>query len=122
MAKSKVSIMLTKLLREIGDERTEFFDKDAGLVGPDAGQRKERVLISKAEALARKIWAMALGKKTDESILETGIPDRSAASLIFDRLEGKAKPVADDPGKKKVTAAEKVSEQAKNRINNIGKK
>jgi hypothetical protein len=109
MAKSKMGKMLSEHLRLIGDEQTEFL-KDAD--GDDT-------MISKIEMLARKVWAMALGKKVAESCLESGVPNASAANTIFDRLEGKAKPVADDPSKKNITAADKVTQESKNRINEI---
>ena len=111
--KSKVQAMMSDFLRTIGEEKTEFLEK-----GVDGDGRIDRIVITKMEALARKIWDLALGKKIEDG----EIPNHSAANLIFDRLEGKAKPVADDPGKKKITAAEKVTEQSKNRINDIGKK
>lgn len=107
-SKAKLGKMLTQQLQAIGQENTEmFYDEDAG----------NDHMITKVEALARKYWALALGKVSD-SALKDGTPNHSAASLIFDRLEGKAN-MSVTQGKKQVSAAAKVSEQSRKRINDL---
>ena len=112
--KIKASQMLTKWLREIAVEVTESI-KD-----PLSG---ETVMATKAEALARKIWERALGYKSLDikkgSISETTHqPDRGMMILIFERLEGKV-PITTEVGKKKVTAAERMSMESAKRLNNL---
>lgn len=106
--------LLSKYLTEIAAEETEL-GKDL-----DGGD----VMITKAEALARLIWKMALGYK-EEVINKSGLlaklnhrPDKPAMGIIFDRLEGRvAQSVAESPNK--LSTADRVTEQAKKRINDI---
>jgi hypothetical protein len=108
--KSKMGKMLSQQLREIGNEKTEFIKND---------NADDDVMVTKIEMLARKVWALALGKSPKEGVLSSGIPNASAANTIFDRLEGKAVPVNTDPGRNKATAADRVTAESKKRINEI---
>lgn len=102
-------------MRKIAEEETEHI-KD----GKDGD-----FIATKAEALARKMFNIALG--ADEVVIndegdETTIhhaPDTKMMSLIFDRLEGRAK-TADDDTSTKLTVSERVTEQGANRINASG--
>lgn len=81
-------------------------------------------IITKAEALARILWAKALGGK-EVRIKDDGSekviinkPESWAIQLIYDRLEGRAPTaVVDDEGK--MTATERVRELSKNRANEL---
>jgi len=107
--------LLSYYLRHIAEEKTEII-KD-----PDTGEDR---MATKAESLARKIWADALGHI--ETTVENGKrieriikPSRAAQSLIYDRLEGRS-PLSVTEKDEKLTAAERVSEQGKKRISEAG--
>ena len=107
--------LLTKYLRQISEEKTEF------IKSPD-GENDH--MATKAEALAHIMWDTALGKsikeKVDgEEITITRRPDKGMMALIYDRLEGKS-PISVGEGDDVVTAAEKVTEQGINRIKQAG--
>lgn len=77
-------------------------------------------VITRSEALATLVWSYALGwEEEDPDNKEKKIlhrPNRWAIELLWDRLEGKvASGTDDDAGT--MTAADKVGEQAKNRVN-----
>lgn len=79
--------------------------------------------ITKAEALARLLWKKALGFA--EMVMKEGSPkevknppEAWAIQLIYERLEGKVANTAPEEAGK-ITAAEKVSELARSRINNV---
>jgi len=107
--------LLSQYLRAIAEEKTEFIK---GVDGEDK-------MATKAEALAREIWASALGtpivEVTDagEKIKTQRRPDKVMMHLLFDRIEGKAMPIS-ETDKKKGTVADKVSEQGKKRIGQAG--
>lgn len=79
-------------------------------------------VVSKDEALIRTLWNQALGYteriKTDkgEEIEKKHAPQRWAIDLIYTRREG-AVPVSKAEADGQITAAEQVSELAKDRIN-----
>lgn len=79
-------------------------------------------VITKGEALAQLIWQNALGYTEvlvdDEGNKKEIVHPYSQAciQLLFDRVEGKAGPVAVD-NEGRVTAATKVSELARTRVN-----
>lgn len=114
--KTALGMRFSRLLREIGKEVTE-----------EAGEE----IISKSEALARKMWELALGWKEEIWVKATGSdemvqkfkyhkPDTAILKELLERLEGKA---GVDGKKDRVKpASERVREQTKNRINSIGKK
>ena len=110
--KVKAGQLLTKCLREISHELTEVV-KD-----PDTGDDR---LATKAEALVRNMWKMALGftesKIVNGTMKDTiHAPDKSMMARIFDRLEGQI-PIAVDVGRKKITASERVSAENTKRLN-----
>ena len=90
--KNKAKRLLTGYLNAVGHEETETVSID--------GAPK---IITKAEALARRLWLMALGGK-EEFIDDNGQtiecihkPDRKSAELIISYLEGK--PAMQTPSK-----------------------
>ncbi len=116
--KTKAGMLLSKYIKSIADEETEF------IKGEDGDDR----MATKAEALARVIWKYALG--FDETIVKTKAdggtieakkahaPNTVYIGMILDRTEGRAPLMADGKdGKLKV--ADRVSAEGKNRINNI---
>jgi hypothetical protein len=117
--KTSAGMMLSKFLRRIATEQTEVEGND-----PQTG--KVRV-ITKAEALARVMWKLALGweEKTEEVDKETGHkkvttkqhkPEQAMISLIWDRMEGKVTSPENDKGKRQ-PLSEKVDEQTRQRVN-----
>ena len=75
-------------------------------------------IVTRDEALAKVLWDLALGYayKDDDNKEQFVAPDRSIAQFIFERREGKVATAAiDDRGV--MTASDKVSELARNRIN-----
>lgn len=92
-AKNKAKRLLTSYLNSVGQEETEVVSIN-GIPKP----------ITKAEALARRLWLMALGG-IEEFIDDDGQtltriykPDRKAVELILAYLEGK--PPVNKPGDK----------------------
>lgn len=84
--------LLTEYLNSIGQEETEIVLVD-GVPTP----------ITKAEALARRLWLMALGGKEEfidddgQTLTRIHKPDRKSAELIYAYVEGK--PPVNKPGK-----------------------
>lgn len=76
--------------------------------------------ITKAEAMALLLWNYALGweEKDPDDPAKTILhkPQQWAIAMIYDRLEGKA-PAAVEDTSGTMTAADKVSELAKNSVN-----
>jgi hypothetical protein len=111
--KIRAGTLLSSYLRRIAQEQTEL------VADPDRGDR----MGTKAEALARLMFKMALGYA--EEVIENGKvvvnavrPDRGMIALIWDRIEGRA-PLSGDPDAKKHTIADRVSEQSKVRLNKL---
>ena len=81
-------------------------------------------LITRAEMLAMVVWKKALGwiepaKKQGEVVLVKEVihkPESWAIQLIYERLEGKA-PQATPDEKGRLTAAEKVTELVRTKLN-----
>lgn len=76
-------------------------------------------LLTRGEALAELLWKKALGHETvDEKTEEVTYhkPEAWAISLIWERMEGKA-PVAIPDDKGVLTAADRINELVKSRIN-----
>ena len=118
--KARAGRMLSEALRQIAQEKTEVFTDEDG----------DSRMVTKAEALARLKWKQALGYTEEITVeqpdgtraIKTTIhaPDNAAALLILDRIEGKVSQIDVDE-KKRPTAAQKVSELSKNRINALSK-
>ena len=114
--RTKAGQLLSQYLREISEEKTELIHD------PNSGEDR---MATKAEALARGIWQDALGYTEKVITKEGGLidlihpPNRTAQSIVFDRIEGRA-PISVNEGDKKITAAEKVTEQGVKRIAEAG--
>jgi len=109
--KTKAGKLLSQYLKEIAQEQTELVT--------DANNEDQ--MATKAEALARKIWRMALGWK--EVQIEAGKPveyvykpDKAMMMLVFDRTEGRA-PSSSGGSDHKLSTAARVTEQSKKRLN-----
>jgi len=103
--------LLSQYLRIIAEEKTET------VIDPDDGEDR---MATKAEALSRQIWRMALGYKEHDVKTQKEIvhkPDKSMMRLVFDRIEGKAGTVGDD--KEKQDIADQISEIGKKRLNSL---
>jgi hypothetical protein len=105
--KTSAGMSLSKFLRNISTETTE-------VAGLDPKNGKLRI-ITKAEALARIIWRMALGYNDGDKDVP---PNLACIAMVFDRLEGKVA-TNSDTGKKPKSLSSKVGEQAKKRLNRI---
>jgi len=113
--------LLSKFIREIASEIHD--DPVIKARGEDA------VMLTKAEAVARYIWKLALGYEESEDVYKNGVkvgikpvkhrPDRWAIGIIWDRLEGRvgAADPKSDSGKASVT--ERVSDQGRKRLKQI---
>ena len=81
-------------------------------------------VVTKADALARLIWAKALGwvqTTTDDHgnrIRKDYPPEAWAMQYIFERIEGKSAPVIQEP-EIGVRASDKVRQLAKDRLNKL---
>ncbi len=115
--------LLSKFIREIASE--EYDDPIIKARGEEA------VMVTKAEAIARHIWNVALGYVEEIDIckdgvktgvkLETHRPDKWAISIIWDRMEGRVGQADTKAGSDKASLADKVSEQGKKRLAQIAK-
>jgi len=109
--------LLSKYIRRIAEENTEFLKADS----PSEDDR----MGTKAEALARNLWKLALGWE-EVIVTETDSkrvvhpPDAKIAFLLMDRMEGRA-PTAVDDTDDRPSAAKKISEQGLKRIKEAGK-
>lgn len=111
--KTEARQLLTNFLRKIAEEQTEM-----------VSIRGEDIMVSKAEALARLVWKMALGfeeTKIHSDGVKTVIhvPNRGMMGVLFDRIDGRAIPMS-DAGKEKREIADKISDQGKARITEAG--
>ncbi len=108
--KIRAGRQLSTFLRKIAQEKTEHVE------GPDG-----EVMMTKAEALARQMFKLALGGTVYD--VKKGIdvrlpPDRGMIALIWDRMEGRAVAI-DDSDMKKRTLPKKVSDANKQRLNDM---
>jgi hypothetical protein len=105
-SKARAGRLLSHHLRVIAQECTEL--------GP------EESMVTKAEALARTMFKLALGcKEVDKNGIETiAVPDRGMIALIWDRIEGRAAQT-DSADDKKMTLPKKVSAENKKRLNSL---
>ena len=122
--KSIAGKLLSKFIREIASEiHDDPVIKAKG---------EEAVMLTKAEAIARYIWKVALGFEEEVDVLDKngkkiGIksvrywPDKWAINMIWDRMEGRVGAADVKAGSDKATLAEKVSEQGKKRLGQIAK-
>ena len=115
--------LLSKFIREIASE--EYDDPIIKARGEEA------VMVTKAEAIARHIWNVALGFVEEVDIykdgvkvgvkLETHRPDKWAIGIIWDRMEGRVGQADTKPGGDKASLADKVSGLGAKRVNQIAK-
>jgi len=115
--------LLSKFIREIANETHD--DPVIKARGEDA------VMLTKAEAIARHIFKLALGYVEEEDVfvkgVKTGIkpvhhkPDKWAINMIWDRLEGRVGAADLKAGSDKASLADKVSAQGKKRLDQIAK-
>lgn len=111
LSKAEAGKLLSQFLRQIAEEKTERIED------PEQGDR----IASKAEALARVMWKIALGytefdPKTQKEKIHK--PDKSMIKLLYERIEGK---VPESPRVKGDTedVADKVTALGRKRINAI---
>lgn len=115
--------LLSKYIREIASE--EYDDPIIKARGEEA------VMVTKAEAIARHIWNIALGFIEEVDIykdgvkvgvkLETHRPDRWAINLIWDRMEGRAGAADLKGSSDKASLTDRVSALGKKHMNQIAK-
>lgn len=92
------------------------------LAAEAATARDNGDVVSNAQALAELIWKKALGytdmqKNRDGELIETyHTPESWAIQLLYERIEGKAGPTTTEEAGK-ISAADKVGELSRNRIN-----
>ncbi len=119
MAKRKTNSsagkLLSRYIRIIAEEETEVILVEG-----------EDRMATKAEAMARKMWKIALGW-TEQVVPGDGAmpyevehaPDQKMMALLYDRMEGRATPATEDDTNRP-SAAMKVTEQSKSRIAQAG--
>lgn len=122
--KSLAGKLLSKFIREIASEiHDDPVIKAKG---------EEAVMMTKAEAIARYIFKLALGYEeavdvVDKAGKKTGItqvrhnPDKWAIGVIWDRMEGRAGAADVKAGSEKASQADRVSAQGKKRLAQIAK-
>lgn len=124
--KRAASKLVTQFIRKIAEEIHE----DPLVTGKAIGDAH---MITKAEALARFMWKAALGYKEEIKIVnkETGeitlqekivFPDKAYVTLLYDRLEGRVPTVEVKAIDDKPSVADKVTQEGKNRLNNLANK
>lgn len=113
--KARAGRLLSEHLRRIAQEETEF------VKGTSDADR----MITKAEALARLMFKLALGWEEEQENVKTGVtitkvhnPSAGMIALIWDRIEGRSVPLVGD-GKQGRTLPTKVSEENKKRLNRL---
>lgn len=116
--------LLSKYIKEIANEIHD--DPVIKAKGEDAA------MVTKAEAIARYIFKLALGYEEEVDVLDKagkkiGIkpvryrPDKWAINVIWDRIEGRVGATDLKAGSDKASLADKVSEQGKKRLGQIAK-
>lgn len=117
--KIKAGKLLSQFIREIANEAVIPI-ADAGT---DSGVR----MATRAEALARKAFDMALGyeetvvnAKGVEVIKKHG-PDKAMMTMVWDRMEGRVPTTDAKDQKRKASVAERVGEQSRDRLNALAK-
>lgn len=112
--KTKAGMLLSGFIKEIAKEQTECVLDDDG----------DDRMVMKAEALARKIWKLALGY--DETVkLADGTektkphgPNSTYVGIVLDRMEGRAPLLASDKDSK-IPIADRITQEGKNRVNSV---
>ncbi len=112
-AKTQAGKILSEAINKIAEEITECEEID----GKD-------IMVTKAHALARLIWKSALGYTitTIEGVTAKHIlhpPSLAHQQILLDRIEGKVAPAEPEKKEAKSELADRLSKEAKNRINEI---
>lgn len=111
-SKQKLNRLLSDKLYQIGEEmHSTIADENGNLQA-----------INNLEALARSVWTYALGReeKLKDGKIKKHLPSQWAIGVLFDRLEGKVMPQSTpDKEKDMPTAAEKVSELGRDKLNDL---
>lgn len=116
--------LLSKFIKEIANEI-----HDDPVI---RAKGEEAVMLTKAEAIARYIWKLALGYEESVDMLdktgkkigvkpEVHKPDKWAINIIWDRLEGRVGAADLKAGSDKASLADRVSAQGKKRLSQITK-
>lgn len=111
-SKQKLNRLLSEKLYELGMEPHSCIEDEAG----------DAVYLNRFDTLARSIWEYALGRT---EVLRDGkekkhLPSQWAINTILDRTEGKVVPQSTpDREKDMPTAAEKVSELGRDKLNDL---
>ena len=116
--------LLSKFIKEIASEICD--DPVIKAKGEEA------VMLTKAEAIARYIFKLALGYEESVDVFDnagkkTGIrpevyrPDKWAIGVIWDRMEGRVGAADVKAGSDKASQADRVSAQGKKRLDQIAK-
>ena len=110
--KSKARRLLSRYIREIGDQAVV----PIGDAGEDSGVR----MATRAEALARKMWEIAEGYTEDlpDGKKKVHPPDKAMIAIIIDRMEGKVPTIDAKDQKPKASVADRVGEQSRLRMKN----
>lgn len=109
--KKRAGHLISSFIRSVAQEK----------VAGDKGQ------LTRAEALARLLWDMALGvvktvdMDTGKILVGYAPPDKHAMDVIMDRMEGRVGTFEDEK-KKSESIPDKISRKNKNRINKLSKK
>lgn len=115
--------LLSKFIREIASEICD--DPVIKVKGEDA------VMLTKAEAIARHIFKLALGYTEEVDVYKNGVkigirpeihkPDKWAIGVIWDRMEGRVGAADLKSGSDKASLADRVSGLGAKRVNQIAK-
>jgi len=116
--------LLSKFIREIASET-----HDDPVI---KAKGEEAVMLTKAEAIARHIFKLALGYEEEVDVLDKagkkiGIkpvhhqPDKWAISVIWDRMEGRVGAADLKAGSDKASLVDRVSGLGAKRVNQIAK-
>ena len=115
--------LLSKFIKEIASEICD--DPILKAKGEDA------VMVTKAEAIARYIWKVALGWEEEVEIYKDGVkvgirpehhrPDKWAINMIWDRMEGRVGAADLKAGSDKASLADRVTALGKKHMNQIAK-
>lgn len=111
-SKQKLNRLLSDKIHEIGLEPYSCIEDDDG----------EPVYLSRFDTLAHSIWDYALGRteKLKGGQEKKHLPSQWAINTILDRTEGKVMPQSTpDKEKDMPTAAEKVSELGRDKLNDL---
>ena len=111
-SKQKLNRMLSDKLYELGMEPHSCVDDGSG----------DMVYLNRFDTLARSIWEYALGRteKLKDGKEKKHLPSQWAIGVLLDRIEGKVMPQSTpDKEKDMPTAAEKVSELGRDKLNDL---